>query len=430
LFFFHSFIASSYFEYTHLFRGKLSNTIKYIGGGKMKKYSILVVDDSPVNIQTLNNYLKREYTVKATMSGPEALKIAYATPPDLILLDVVMPEMDGYEVCRRLKTSPRTRDIPVIFLSAKDQTVDELTGFTAGGADYIAKPFSPLIMSARIKNQLALLESNRKIKDLLSKTLSGSIEILIQCLSEGHGDIFSRCIHMKQIVSALCDELDIPNKWQYEIAAQLSHIGYLCLSEEDDELLSNLSAINHDSEIHENYSSIGAALLKKIPRFETIAEIIENQTRYYGHDPTDVNPKNRKPEILGVQFINILNHIFDLLILGQELEEAFSQLRLQPVKYDLILLKSIEKVTQQFDVDEFKEISSKQQKGSTINSNPNFNYIKLKKLEPGMVLGETIKSKEGKVVMLEDVELTKTNIIFLERMSSKLALVDEIPIKK
>ncbi len=122
-----------------------------------KKNTILVVDDTPENIDILVGVLGSRYRIKAALDGKKALKIAAASPsPDLILLDVMMPEMDGYEVCRRLKDNPATRDIPVIFITAKSEVEDETKGFSLGAVDYITKPISPPIVEARIKTHLDL----------------------------------------------------------------------------------------------------------------------------------------------------------------------------------------------------------------------------------------------------------------------------------
>ncbi len=119
--------------------------------------TILVVDDVPENIDVLAGVLQADFKVKAATSGHRALKIARAEPaPDLILLDIMMPGMDGYEVCRRLKADERTRNIPILFVTALSDAVDEEKGLQLGAVDYISKPFSPPIALARIKNHLEL----------------------------------------------------------------------------------------------------------------------------------------------------------------------------------------------------------------------------------------------------------------------------------
>lgn len=120
-----------------------------------KQASILVVDDVPANIDVLAGFLQEEYKVRAATSGAMALKLmAGGKLPDLILLDVMMPEMDGFEVCRRLKANPRTAGIPVIFLSAADDVTNVVQGFELGAVDYVSKPADPAVLSTRVRNHL------------------------------------------------------------------------------------------------------------------------------------------------------------------------------------------------------------------------------------------------------------------------------------
>ena len=131
-----------------------------------EKAIILVVDDTPDNLTLMSGLLKDNYKVKVANSGERALKIAQSeTQPDLILLDIMMPEMDGYEVCRRLKADDRTRAIPIIFLTAKTEVVDETLGFELGASDYITKPISPPIVLARVETHLAIKRVQDFLKD-------------------------------------------------------------------------------------------------------------------------------------------------------------------------------------------------------------------------------------------------------------------------
>ncbi len=131
-----------------------------------EKATILIVDDTPDNISLLNGLLKETYKTKVANTGEKALKVvSMGSPPDLILLDIMMPEMDGYEVCQRLKESESTREIPVIFLTAKTQVEDEQKGFDLGAVDYIHKPISPPILLARVRTHLKLKEANDFLRD-------------------------------------------------------------------------------------------------------------------------------------------------------------------------------------------------------------------------------------------------------------------------
>lgn len=127
--------------------------------------TVLVVDDTPQNLGLISELLTPRYRVRVAPSGVRALQIARATPPDLILLDVMMPELDGHEVCRQLKADPATRDIPVIFLTSRHDLDDEALGFSLGAVDYIAKPVVPLLLLARVHTHLTLKVASDFLRD-------------------------------------------------------------------------------------------------------------------------------------------------------------------------------------------------------------------------------------------------------------------------
>jgi class 3 adenylate cyclase len=126
---------------------------------------VLIVDDNPSNLSLLSAMLvERGYDVRAAINGSMALKAAQAAPPDVILLDVSMPEMDGYEVCRRLKAEEKTRVIPIIFISALDALRDKVAAFEAGGVDYVTKPFHLREVLARVGTQLLLHRQRKELE--------------------------------------------------------------------------------------------------------------------------------------------------------------------------------------------------------------------------------------------------------------------------
>ncbi len=131
-----------------------------------ERQTLLIVDDTPDNMTLLSALLKDRYRIKVATSGERALKIAMTTPlPDLILLDIMMPGMDGYEVCQRLKADPQTSDIPIIFLTAKARVEDEEKGLKLGAVDYITKPISPPIVLTRVETHLTLKNARQFLKD-------------------------------------------------------------------------------------------------------------------------------------------------------------------------------------------------------------------------------------------------------------------------
>ncbi len=139
-----------------------------------KKPTILVVDDVPENIDILTGILKNDYRVRAATNGPSAIALAKKSPPDLILLDVMMPGMDGYQVSRELKSDIATRKVPIIFVTALGDSDDESRGFDAGCVDYLTKPVSPPIVRHRVKAHLALYDQRRALE---SQVLDRTVEL-------------------------------------------------------------------------------------------------------------------------------------------------------------------------------------------------------------------------------------------------------------
>ncbi len=129
------------------------------------KPRVLVVDDQPANVRVMAEALNDEYEIFFATSGVKALEIAAASGIELVLLDVVMPELDGFEICRRLKGDERTSSIPVIFVTAREETSDEARGFDVGAVDYITKPIRPPVVRARVRMQLEL----KRARDLLER---------------------------------------------------------------------------------------------------------------------------------------------------------------------------------------------------------------------------------------------------------------------
>ena len=136
---------------------------------EIKPQTVLIVDDEPANISLLNEVLKTDYRIMVAKDGKRALLVAQSNPPpDLILLDIVMPELDGYEVLKRLKADEDTKKIPIIFVTSKNKDEDETNGLEMGAVDYIHKPFNPAVVKARVKAHLEL-KQNRDFLEWMLK---------------------------------------------------------------------------------------------------------------------------------------------------------------------------------------------------------------------------------------------------------------------
>ncbi len=210
---------------------------------------ILIVDDMPANIKVLGETLKSDYNLSFARSGQKALEIATSHPHDLILLDIMMPEINGYTVCRRLKANPGTRNIPVIFITAKTREEDEAKGFELGAVDYITKPFSPALVLARVRTHLEL----KRHRDYLEEMIQERTNQLI------HSD---RLATLGMISAAVAHEVRNP---LFFISGSVELIQQ-SLKEKgsDDEMSGNLERILDGS--------------------RRIAKLIDTLRKYSGHD--------------------------------------------------------------------------------------------------------------------------------------------------
>jgi serine phosphatase RsbU (regulator of sigma subunit) len=186
-----------------------------------QKKTVLLVDDVPSNIQVANSILKDSYKVRVATNGEKALQLVkVAPPPDLILLDVMMPGIDGYEVCTRLKAVQETRDIPVIFLTGQTETEDETRGFDVGAVDYIHKPFSPAVVKARVQTHLVLRAIRQQLAQqllVIQKELETARQIQQSILPESAPrmaglDIAARYVPMAAVAGDFYDFIVLDDK--------------------------------------------------------------------------------------------------------------------------------------------------------------------------------------------------------------------------
>ncbi len=176
-------------------------------GGPCERPRILIVDDIPANIKSLNAILADDYNVIFATDWRKGLELAGRMSPDIVLLDIMMPDMDGYEICRRLKSESETREIPVIFITALDSEADEEKGLSYGAADYITKPFRPAIVRLRVRNHLQLKLQRDRLESLTMT--DGMTEIANRRRFDQHLDEeWRRCARMHIPLSAIMMDID------------------------------------------------------------------------------------------------------------------------------------------------------------------------------------------------------------------------------
>ena len=242
---------------------------------------IMVVDDNPANLQLLEDMLRRQqYEVRSFPRGRLALVAAEQEPPDLILLDINMPEMNGYDVCQQLKSNARLAGIPVIFLSALTEIEDKIKAFRSGGVDYISKPFQFEEVQARVETHIRLRRALQAEHELLEKTLGGAVSTLWEMIQLTSPALAARSSAIRDIVLTIARRLEVQNTWQCELAATLCLVGCVTLPDEVFERGYRGQHLSADERrMFEAHPERAARLISKIPRLEAVSEMIQKQQR-------------------------------------------------------------------------------------------------------------------------------------------------------
>lgn len=352
---------------------------------------ILVVDDTPANIDLMVGILEQDYRVRAAVNGERALKAVEANPPDLILLDVMMPGMDGYEVCRRLKSNPSSRDIPVIFVTAKGEIEDEAKGFELGAVDYVAKPVSTPIVRARVRTQLSLLRARQHLSSLLNETLLGATNVLSDLLALSNVEASGRAVRLRRYVRHMIRELELRDGWRFEMAASLSQIACINLPPR---ALHNLYQKNPvtQREITEEMMSryfkhpeTAASLLEDIPRLKVVAAIIgaQMEERLVMLDE-DQHLNEQEPALVGAWLLKTAIRYDELALNGAFHEGIIESLREPVERFPGQLIDAI---------------------ASLPKPNPKQTTVKVSELREGMLLLDDIYTSDGIQIMPAGFEI-------------------------
>ncbi|WP_218648443.1 response regulator [Neptunomonas phycophila] len=217
---------------------------------------ILIVDDEPTNLKVLKNVLQDLYRLSFAKNGEDALMLVKKDRPNLILMDVMMPGMTGFEVCERLKSDPETADIPLIFVTALQNEIDEEKGFTVGGVDYISKPITPAIVKARIKTHLSLVKA-----DKLKKTHVELIQRLGRAAEYKDNETGMHVLRMSRYSHVLAKAAGLSDDEADDLlqAAPMHDIGKIGIP---DDILLKPSKLSPDEFAHmQRHTHIGAEIL-------------------------------------------------------------------------------------------------------------------------------------------------------------------------
>jgi CheY-like chemotaxis protein len=352
--------------------------------------NIMVVDDNPANLRLLEGMLREHgYDVRSFPRGRLALAAAENRPPDLILLDINMPEMNGYEVCERLKSTPSVADIPVIFLSALNAAEDKVKAFRSGGIDYIPKPFQVEEVEARVEIHLKLRRAQQAEHELLERTLRGAVGTLWELVRLTSPVLASRSDSIRDIVRWITQRMEIKDPWQYDLAATLCLMGCLALPEEVFERGYGGEDLRlEEDEMFRAHPETTARLLTKIPRLEAVAEMIRRQLH------SEAERSVLAQSELGARMLQLALELDRRIYRGVALKSALVQVRLLR-RFDSRLLDALEGY-------------SPTQAGFDMRRLP------IRELCTGMVLEQDVLSTEGNLLVLK--EGTVLNETWIERL--------------
>jgi len=376
-------------------------------GQLMVEGNVMVVDDNPANLKLLEDMLRqRGYEVSSFPRGRLALDAAIQDPPDLILLDINMPELNGYEVCERLKCDPRVAGIPVIFLSALNATEDKVKGFRSGGVDYVSKPFQFEEVQARVETHLKLRRAQQAEHDLLEKTLNGAVSGLWELVQMTSPVLAVRSQAIRDLVVWITRKLAMDNPWQYELAATLCLVG--CITLPDD--VFERSYVGDDLSTDERqvfgtHPQTAARLLSKIPRLEVVAEIIR------GQQAPDEGPSLPEQVRSGARMLYLALEVDRRLSRGAAIGPVLQQLKMSPERFDRRMLDAL--------VDYCAKPTEFQRRTVLIHE-----------LRSGMILEKDVSSKDGNLLILkEGTVLTETWIERLVNFAKCRSVPASVPVR-
>jgi len=368
---------------------------------------LLVVDDEGQNRELLRALLEaQDHKVTEAENGKQALQMVIKDPPDVILLDVMMPEMDGFEVCRQLKANPATAAIPILLVTVLKDRSDRLTGIAAGASDFLSKPLDTQEVILRVRNAVYTKHLIDAEKELLEKTLTGSIKVLSEILSLVNPPAFSQVSRIKPYVRQIATWLDLPNIWEFELAAMLSQIGCVTLPPEVlKKLQKGKSLSGEEHRMFSAHPEVGGNLVRSIPRFGIIAGMIEAQQKPFHRRAKGTRFKAEDRIALGGYIIKVALEFEQLLGQGLSVKVALMQLRRS--RYLSEVVDALEKLDTQLDRGVVKPLS-------------------ISELGAGMIVYEDVFTKDDLLLASRGDEVTDMVIRRLRNFAESIGVVEPI----
>ncbi len=371
---------------------------------------IFIIDDSPEIIEVLYNALPKHYKFQVALSGEKALQFLNETDelPDLILLDVMMPGINGFEVCIQLKKDIRYKDIPIIFISGLDETFDKIKAFKIGGVDYITKPFQSEEVKVRVSTHLEISYSRKEIKDLYSKTLQGVISAMNDILAVSNPQVSRVSNAMRFYAEMIMKELSIEVSWDLKLACLLSGIGLLpeAIKQNETRYFTNIDNTVNSRNINTTIGigkvieslSLSIKVIENIPKFEPIVKIIKESMSPFDKNSIITNISDLNLDLVKAQILRVLIHYF---------------YKRQNDNY-ILVFKQMKNDSEEFYLPEILDALHKVQNHL---SSSDISEVTINELKPRMIIVEDLLSAEGKVLLKAGYEFTERMIVLLKNSS-------------
>jgi CheY-like chemotaxis protein len=353
---------------------------------------IIVVDDQPANLRLMEDMLRQQgYAVRSFPLGRMALGAAAWSPPDLILLDINMPEMDGFEVCRRLKSDDKLATIPVIFLSALNEAEDKIKAFRCGGMDYITKPFQFEEVEARVDIQLQIQRARRVERELLERTLTGAVKTLADLLQLTGPALSERSESIRGMMVHMAVRMGLEDAWQYELAGMLCLVGSMTLpAEVFERAYGGQSVAPEEDRMFRAHPATGSRLLSNIPRLEAVAKMI-------GKQMDSKAAQSSHAVDVGARMLSAAVEMDRQLFRGVPFKTALSHVKVSSRRYPAEILDALEDYSAPWAPVETR-------------------LLQVRELRPSMVADEPILTQDGKAVIVAGG--TALTLLAIERIQN------------
>lgn len=384
---------------------------------------VLVVDDEETNRELLRDLLEEQgHQVTEAENGEQALQKVKENPLDVILLDVMMPGLDGFEVCRRLKGDPETAPIPVLLVTALTERSDRLTGIEAGANDFISKPVDTQDVIFRVRNAIYTMHLFHEVqenyervqkleleeRELLEKTLHGAVKTLTDILSLVSPSAFSQASRIKRYVQHIVTRLELPDIWEFELAAMLSQIGCVTLPPKVlEKVYAGINLSPDEQKMFSEHPEIGGSLLTSIPRLKSISDMIKAQQQRFHRSTEGDDFQAEDRAALGGHILKVALDLDRLLAHDQEVGDALKQLRQQTDVYVPEVLDALEDLEVQLDKTVVKAVT-------------------VAELDTWMILNEDVRAGSGMLIASKGQEITSTVLGRLRNFAKNIGVEEPI----